>query len=186
MASPGEPLRDTLSMAKRALHDHAEADTMRSHPLMTLSDRRPARYRTGSSLSRSGRRTSGTELVAGECHVAVRWRAWPRSARNSATSSIPAESDYPSGSVEDIAEEEARAAGVLLKGVLAAVRRAREIGLPTARILALLEPIPGGLLARLRAWALHEATDAPPEVLVAEITHTICDRDPAGDDVRLV
>jgi len=91
-----------------------------------------------------------------------------------------------SGSVEDIVEEEGSEAGVLLKGVLAAVLRAREIGLPTDRILALLEPIPGGLLARLRAWALHAARDAPPEVLVGEITHAICDRDPTGDDVRLI
>lgn len=92
----------------------------------------------------------------------------------------------PSGSVEDVPEDEGRAIGVLLKGVVAAVRRGREVGLPTDRVLALLEPLQGGLLARLRAWALSEATDVPPEALVTEITHAIGERDPTGDDVRLI
>jgi hypothetical protein len=92
----------------------------------------------------------------------------------------------PSGSVEDVTEEEGWGTGVLLRGVLAAVRRAREIGLPTDRTLALLEPIPGMLLARLRTWALSEATDALPEALVSEVTHAIGDRDPTGDDLRLI
>jgi len=85
-----------------------------------------------------------------------------------------------------VPEDEGRAIGVLLKGVVAAVRRARAVGLPTDRVLALLEPLQGGLLGRLRAWALSEATDVPPEALVTELTHAIGDRDPTGDDVRLI
>jgi len=92
----------------------------------------------------------------------------------------------PSGSVQDVPEDEGRAIGVLLKGVVAAVRRAREVGLPTDRVLAFLEPLQGGLLARLRAWALSEATDVPPEALVTEVAHAIGHRDPTGDDVRLI
>jgi hypothetical protein len=92
----------------------------------------------------------------------------------------------PSGSVADVADSEGREIGVLLKGVMAAVRRACEIGLPTDRVLALLEPVQAGLRARLRAWALSEATDIPPEALVTEVAHAIGDRDPTGDDVRLI
>ena len=92
----------------------------------------------------------------------------------------------PSGLVEDLTDETERATSALLKGVMAAVRRAGEIEVPTERVLALLEPIPSGLRCRLRAWALHEATDASPEALVAEITYAIRGRDPTGDDVRLI
>lgn len=92
----------------------------------------------------------------------------------------------PSGSIEDVAEEEARGTGVLLRGVIAAVRRARQLGVPTDRILAFLEPIPSALLSRLRAWALSEATDVPPEALVAEIANAIRDRNPTGDDAQLI
>jgi hypothetical protein len=95
-------------------------------------------------------------------------------------------SAMPSGSVEDVTDEEGWGTGALLRGVLAAVRRACEIGLPTDRTLALLEPIPGMLLSRLRTWALSEATDALPEALVSEVTHAIGDRDPTGDDLRLI
>jgi hypothetical protein len=70
--------------------------------------------------------------------------------------------------------------------VVAVVRRAGEIGLPTERVLVLLEPIPSGLRCRLRAWALHEVTDAQPEALVTEIAHAIRGRDPTGDDLRLI
>jgi hypothetical protein len=92
----------------------------------------------------------------------------------------------PSGSVADVADSEGREIGVLLKGVIAAVRRAREIGLPTDRVLTRLEPVQAGLRARLRAWALSEATDVLPEALVTEVAHAIGDRDPTGDDVGLI
>ncbi len=91
-----------------------------------------------------------------------------------------------SGSIEDIAERGARGIGVLIKGVMAAVGRARELGLATQRTLALLEPIPGRLLVRLRAWMLTNAADVPPEAMAGEITRAIADRDPTGDDVRLI
>jgi hypothetical protein len=70
--------------------------------------------------------------------------------------------------------------------VMAAVRRARELGLPMDRVLALLEPVQSELRARLRAWALSEATDIPPEALITEVANAIGDRDPTGDDVRLI
>lgn len=92
----------------------------------------------------------------------------------------------PSGFVDDLADETDRGTTALLKGVLAVVRRAGEIGVPTDSILALLAPIPTGLRCRLRAWALHEAKDASPEALVTEIDHAIRGRDPTGDDVRLI
>jgi len=92
----------------------------------------------------------------------------------------------PSGFVEDLTDEADRETTALLRGVVAVVRRAGEIGLPTERVLALLEPIPSGLRCRLRAWALHEATDAQPEALVTEIAHAIRGRDPTGDDLRLI
>jgi hypothetical protein len=91
-----------------------------------------------------------------------------------------------SGSVEDIAESEGRGVGVLLRGLIAAVRRARELGQPTERVLALLDPIPSGLLCRLRAWALSEAVDVPADALVREITLAIRTRDPTGDDIHLI
>jgi hypothetical protein len=105
---------------------------------------------------------------------------------------VAAESRYlafmvmPSGSIQDVPEDEGRPIGVLVKGVVAGVRRAREVGLPTDRVLALLEPLQAGLLGRLRAWALSEATDVPLQALVTEVTHAIADRDPTGDDVRLI
>lgn len=92
----------------------------------------------------------------------------------------------PSGFVEDLTDETDQGTSALLKGVVAVVRRAGEIGVPTDRVLALLEPIPRGLRCRLRAWALHEATDASPDALVTEIEHAIRGRDPTGDDVRLI
>jgi hypothetical protein len=92
----------------------------------------------------------------------------------------------PSGFVEDLTDEADRGTTALLRGVVAVVRRAGEIGLPTERVLALLEPIPSGLRCRLRAWALQEATDAQPEALVTEIAHAIRGRDPTGDDLRLI
>jgi hypothetical protein len=103
-----------------------------------------------------------------------------------------AEARYPwflathSGFVEEVTDETDRGTTALLKGVVAVVRRAGEIGVPTDHVLALLEPIPSGLRWRLRAWALHQATDASPEVLVTEIAHAIRGRDPSGDDVRLI
>jgi hypothetical protein len=92
----------------------------------------------------------------------------------------------PSGLVDELRDETDRGATALLTGVVAVVRRAGEIGLPTERVLALLEPIPSGLRCRLRAWALYEATDASPEALVTEIAHAIRGRDPTGDDLRLI
>jgi hypothetical protein len=103
-----------------------------------------------------------------------------------------AEARYPwflathSGFVEELTDETDRGTSALLKGVVAVVRRAGEIGVPTDRALALLEPIPSGLRWRLRAWALHQATDASPDALVTEIAHAIRGRDPSGDDVRLI
>jgi hypothetical protein len=91
-----------------------------------------------------------------------------------------------SGSVEDVAEHGSHGIGVLVKGLMAAVARARELGLPTHRMLSLLEPIPSKLLIRLRAWVLTKAMDVPPQALVSEITRAIADRDPTGDDVRLM
>jgi hypothetical protein len=92
----------------------------------------------------------------------------------------------PSGLVDELRDETDRGATALLTGVVSVVRRAGEIGLPTERVLALLEPIPSGLRCRLRAWALYEATDASPEALVTEIAHAIRGRDPTGDDLRLI
>jgi hypothetical protein len=90
------------------------------------------------------------------------------------------------GSVEDVAEDEGRGAGLLVKAVLTAVRRAREVGIQTERVLALLQPVPGRLLARLRVWTLCEATDVQPQTLVIEVARAIQNRNPTGDDVRLV
>jgi len=90
------------------------------------------------------------------------------------------------GLVEDVGDETERGTSALLKGAMAVVRRAGEVGVPTERVLALLEPIPRGLRCRLRAWALHGATDAAPDALAGEIAHAIGDRDPTGDDVRLI
>jgi hypothetical protein len=92
----------------------------------------------------------------------------------------------PSGSIADVGDNEGREIGVLLRDVMAAVRRARELGLPMDRVLALLEPVQSELRARLRAWALSEATDIPPEALITEVANAIGDRDPTGDDVRLI
>jgi hypothetical protein len=92
----------------------------------------------------------------------------------------------PAGFVEDLTDEADRGTTALIRGMVAVVRRAGEIGLPTERVLALLEPIPSGLRCRLRAWTLYEATDAAPEMLVTEIVDGIRRRDPAGDDIRLI
>jgi hypothetical protein len=92
----------------------------------------------------------------------------------------------PFGFVEDLMDESERGTSALLKGVMAVVRRAGEIGVPTERLLAFLEPVPSGLRCRLRAWALHEATDISPDAVVNEFAYAIRSRDPTGDDLRLI
>jgi hypothetical protein len=90
------------------------------------------------------------------------------------------------GTIEQVAADEPDDPEVVLRGVIAAVRRARNMGLTTSRLFAALEPIPGGTLARLRSWVLAEATDISNDVRIAEIAQAIGNRRPTGDDVRLI
>jgi hypothetical protein len=90
------------------------------------------------------------------------------------------------GRVEQVADGGHSETEALLKGLIQAVRRARQIGVPTGQVLALFEPIPGALLARLRAWVLTEATDVSDQMRVTEIAEAVTKRSPTGDDVRLI
>jgi len=91
-----------------------------------------------------------------------------------------------SGSMEQIADEEGRESGALLKTLLAAIRRSRDLAIPTAAVLEAVETLPAALRTRMRVWILRQADDVSPEEQVQEIAAAILDRRPTGEDVLLI
>lgn len=90
------------------------------------------------------------------------------------------------GSIEDVSEDEGRGTGVLLSGLRQMVTQSLRLGVDVERILGLIDGLPAELRQRVRSWSLLQAKTAPIEFLVNEVTHAIRNREPTGDDVRLI
>lgn len=92
----------------------------------------------------------------------------------------------PTGSIEDVPEDETRGTGVLVRGLMQVVAHGLQLGMSVERIFGLADGLPEGLRHRFRAWLLRQAVDVSVNVLVNEIAQAILDREPTGDDVRLI
>ena len=93
---------------------------------------------------------------------------------------------HSSGSVTDHDQflGEDRFAALLLC-LVDAIKRAW-VWVPADELLDLLEGLPEVLVQRLRAWALGQAPNVDPDLLVEEIEQAISTRRPTGDDLALV
>lgn len=74
---------------------------------------------------------------------------------------------------------------VLLQALVEVIRRARA-WLSTDDILATVDSLPTEVCGRLRAWVLSGAPDVDVGRLIDELTVAIAQRDPTGDDLRMM
>jgi hypothetical protein len=92
----------------------------------------------------------------------------------------------PMGSIEDVPEDEARGTGVLLQGLMRVVVKGMQSGMSVEHMSGLVDGLPDGLRHRFRVWLFRQSLDVPVNVLVSEVAQAIRDREPTGDDVRLI
>lgn len=91
-----------------------------------------------------------------------------------------------SGSVADL-DDERRPDRItmLLHTLVRAIQRSTS-WVPTEEIIGIVDQLPDGLSARLRAWVLATAQEVDISRLIAEVARAIAEREPTGDDVALV
>ena len=76
---------------------------------------------------------------------------------------------------------------VLLQALVKLARRVqRERWLETPSLLALMNGLPGLIGPRMRVWLLSNGADVQLPVLVDEVTTAIAQRNPTGDDLKVI
>jgi hypothetical protein len=73
----------------------------------------------------------------------------------------------------------------LLHTLVGSLRRAAEV-VELGDLLDVISPLPTDVGDRVRAWLLGQVPSAEPSILIAEVTHAIARREPAGDDLPLI
>jgi hypothetical protein len=74
---------------------------------------------------------------------------------------------------------------VLLQALVQCLGRALDV-VDAADLLEAIDPLPGDLIDRVRAWVLGHGTGIDSATLIGGISHAVATRRPTGDDLRLI
>lgn len=92
----------------------------------------------------------------------------------------------PAGSISDPNDDFSHHRFTVLLGVLIDVARRVRQWMSTPSMLELVDTLPAPISSRIRVWLLADAQDVTPDALIGEVAAAVRQRDPTGDDLRLL